>query len=336
MEPTEEDSVPLRHGVGEGKASSSSALQWLPRKLPMHISDVALKMAVFALFVCQVMTWRELRHMNAKPTPPTPEIIDFSSPAPPTNGSSKAGIEYKIVSWDEDHMEGCSFPSADPETQTSFNPPNHLCLCSGKPCGDISSCTKCSYSRFDYERPPNSQRTNIPCGGAYEPKRLAEARTSRTSFIDVAKQEGLTNKDIYTDCSWPKYTETFTKFWNYSHVVDITKTFYGETGWKGTIDCGFGLKQFWSGFLVSNFGKHSNSWPDKMCSSDPVRDIYDTCLVESDVPKTFTYGSSWANASHAARSCVLEKLLTKMNRGKSSLRLLPIFDNYKDAITLKN
>ena len=89
MEPTEEDSVPLRHGVGGGKAPSSSAPQWLPRKLPMHISDVALKMAVFALFVCQVMTWRELRYLNANPSPPTPKIIPFPPLAPPTNGASK-------------------------------------------------------------------------------------------------------------------------------------------------------------------------------------------------------------------------------------------------------
>ena len=335
MEPTEEDSVPLRHGVGGGKAPSSSAPQWLPRKLPMHISDVALKMAVFALFVCQVMTWRELRYLNANPSPQTPKIIPFPPLAPPTNGSSKAEIEYKIVSWDETHLEGCSdvylksIPEEFPKTilhssnpQWRINHPHHLCMCSGKPCNKVSSCAKCSYEILDYTEPDDYKGHCKDDEPGYAPKFVSVAKTSTTSFIDVAKREGLTDKDIFTDCLWPTYTETFTKFWNYSRVHFWVPSDWGVDDYSAInpIDCGQGLVQHWSGLML-----HAARDMQGVCYNfqpQLARAFYDTCLAESDEPKTFTYGSSWANASHTARSCVLQKLMTKMNKGNSSLRLL--------------
>ena len=102
MEPTEEDSVPLRHGVGGGKAPSSSTFQWLPRKMP-RVPDVGFKMAVFALFFSvfvgqiimfagQFLTLRELKEMNSKLTPPTPEIL-FAPPPPPPHVVPGGAIE---------------------------------------------------------------------------------------------------------------------------------------------------------------------------------------------------------------------------------------------------
>ena len=140
MEPTDEDSVPLRHGVGEGKAPSSSAPQWLPRKLP-RVPDVGFKMAVFALFFSvfvgqitmlagQFLTLRELKEMNSKLTPPTPEIL-FAPPPPPPHVVPGGVLEYKVVSWEPSFSEGADATGTQPDSAIK---PEVFCMCSGEPC----------------------------------------------------------------------------------------------------------------------------------------------------------------------------------------------------------
>ena len=347
MEPTDEDSVPLRHGVGEGKAPSSSAPQWLPRKLP-RVPDVGFKMAVFALFFSvfvgqitmlagQFLTLRELKEMNSKLTPPTPEIL-FAPPPPPPHVVPGGALEYKVVSWEPSFSEGADATGTQPDSAIK---PEVFCMCSGEPCRDRSQCDE-----------------------------VYIGNSSMLSFVEVLRGEGLTNEDIFASCKAPviSYKEHVTEaiyLWNFTKVVPYAfaeheQNTYGKYKWsQGSKNCSRGFENDKTlggtpslstscscheanepryGDDPVNLGTALDSLPFAYCQQNDGRGrglgldywsegripldgcCWDRIETGEKSSKKITYGDSWGAMPHMARSCVLEKLMNKLGQDGWSLR----------------
>ena len=330
MEPTEEDSVPLRHGVGGGKAPSSSAVQWLPRKMP-RVPDVGFKMAAFALFFSvfvgqiimfagQFLTLRELKEMNSKLTPPTPEIL-FAPPPPPPHVVPGGAIEYKVVSWEPSFSEGADASGQQPDHDIK---PEVFCMCSGEPCRDVSQCDE-----------------------------VYIGNSSMLSFVEVLQGEGLTNEDIFASCKAPTIKEVVTEaiyLWNFTKVVPYAiwkPGAYQNRGWtSGSKNCSRGfentrwtpLSSICSCFKANSFPKPS-MWayendrpvPDfDFCNADHLtfqteedyQDMDACCWdrIETGEKSSKTFGFSWQGMPHMTRSCLLEKLMNKLGQDGWSLK----------------
>ena len=342
MEPTEEDSVPLRHGVGEGKAPNSSALQWLPRKLS-RVPDVGSKMAVFALFFSvfvgqitmlagQFLTLRELKEMNSKLTPPTPEIL-FAPPPPPPHVVPGGALEYKVVSWNPYFSEGADATGTQPDSAIK---PFVFCMCSGEPCPDISLCEEEVYI----------------------------ANSSMLSFVEVLRGEGLTNEDIFSSCKAPviSYKEHVTEaiyLWNFTKVVPYVMDTPGPYI-PGSENCSRGFDTHTSSFFSPQLGLanlrcichkgntfpfedpsedyHKAKVPFDFCSSPdgqgkvfgfPDGCCWDRIETGKKSSKTLTYGDSWGRMPDMTRSCLLEKLMNKLGQDGWSLRDSDILPDFK-------
>ena len=90
-------------------------------------------------------------------------------------------VMYKVVSWKSDYYQGCTDIIQNPRSLTKDS--DYTCRVRNE-----------KMQRWD-SAPPN-----VPCNHCGEYPR------SKSSFVDVALREGLTNEDIFNTCSFPTRT----------------------------------------------------------------------------------------------------------------------------------
>ena len=206
-----------------------------------RLASVCFKMVVILLLglVCFLLTQKEDRVsvlQSASPSPPTPPT---TSPTPPTTASPSTTYEYKVVGWKSDYYEGCTSVVS-----------GLYCFCGSppSPCSDSSQgCNNCG-----------GQVTQNGASSTYSNQKLVLKANplSKSSAVDVLKKEGITDNEIFTGCSFPTSSSTYS---------------YGD----------------WSTYSFST-----------------------TFGVITEVSKSF--GSPWSGADETVRTCLTDKLKTKL------------------------
>ena len=138
------------------------------------------------------------------PTIPT-QLLGNSTQLPaPTNW------EYKVVSWKSDYYQGCTDIIQNPGPAPTDSGP---CYCGEPPVGDVPNPINRQWDPpNDNDKLGSCKTANLTCshcGGKYHPG--GGYPRSKSSFVDVALREGLTNEDIFNTCSFPTRTRVMKK-----------------------------------------------------------------------------------------------------------------------------
>jgi len=116
-------------------------------------------------------------------------------------------VMYKVVSWKSDYYQGC--------TDFIGRVDDMKCYCGEPPVQDVPVWDR----PRDWENPPlgSCKTTNLTCShcGGLD-KNVNGVRDgyprSKSSFMDVALREGLTNEDIFNTCSFPTRTRVLNTY----------------------------------------------------------------------------------------------------------------------------
>ena len=114
---------------------------------------------------------------NAQVVPPGDPITELQT---------AQQVMHKVVSWKSDYYQGCTDIIQNPRSGTKD---------SDYPCRVRNE----KMQRWDLAPP------NVPCNHCGQNYRGDNPR-SKSSFVDVALREGLTNEDIFNTCSFPTRT----------------------------------------------------------------------------------------------------------------------------------